>query len=189
MGKRAATLLAVAVAGVALAGSLIAIAVTDDGTPRPPRYPRIAERDATELLAKTVRLAQSGDFARLCQAVAESPRGRCQFLVDDVESQGMMPGPDAPKVLHVKRYPATERQPEILVLRVAGARADGSRYEADFPVTWVDGQSGIKSPTPIYWSGVQFDATSDRCEGERPENEVCAQDTAVAPPWTTSARR
>lgn len=181
MGRRA-TVLAVAVAGVALTGSLIAIAVTDHSAAHPSQYPPIAERDATELLARTVRLAQAGDFARLCQAVAESPQGRCRDLVDDAESQGMMPGPEAPKVLDAKRYPATDNQYEILTLRVAGARADGSRYEADFPVTWVDGQAEIKSPTPIYWSGVRFDATSEPCEGPQPENEVCAQDEVAPPP-------
>lgn len=147
MGRRA-TVLTVAVAGVALTGSLIALAVTDDGPMLPFQYPPIAERDATELLARTVRLAQAGDFARLCQAVAESPEGRCRDLVDDAESQGMMPGPEAPKVLGAKRYPATDNQYEIVVLRVAGTRADGSRYEADFPVTWVDGQDRDQEPDP-----------------------------------------
>lgn len=180
MGRRA-TVLAVAIAGVALTGSLIAIAVTDDSPMHPSQYPPIAERDATKLLAKTVRLAQAGDFARLCQAVAESPEGRCRDLVDYAESEGMMPGPEAPRVLDAKRLPATDNQREHLVLRVAGVRADGSRYEADFPVTWVDGQPGIKSPTPIYWSGVRF-ASAEPCEGPQPANEVCAQAEVEAPP-------
>lgn len=178
MGRRA--LLAVAVAGVALAGTLIALAVTDDGPTHPSQYPPIAERDATQLLAKTVRLAQTGDFARLCRTVSVWPHGQCEFLLEGVESDGMLPGPEAPKVLDAKRLPATDNQREYLVLRVAGARADGSRYEADFPVTWDDRQPELRSPTAIYWTGVRF-ASAEPCDGPQPENTVCAQ-AEVAPP-------
>lgn len=168
--------LAAVAAGVLAASLSTAVAVDNRATDRPARGIERAEAD--HLLSQAARLAQAGDFAGLCQSVATA-QGPCRSLLDYTKSKGWLPGTNAPIVISERRYPGSDHGQETLVLHIAGARSDGSRYETDFPVIRTD-VGEIKSIAPVYWSGMIFDGSQLRCD--QGSNEACVRDQASPPP-------
>lgn len=147
--------------------------------------PPIQRSDAEALLDEAVRLAQSGDFAGLCQSVAAS-RGNCEVLLTSAREAGWKPGLTKPVVVGTTGYDDTESSPQTLVLHVEGVRADSSKYTSDFSVIRdnTKGNSlGLGSLTPVYWSGVKFGNSSGPCaEQLTSPGSVCARGAATAPP-------
>lgn len=110
----------------------------------------VSRSDGEALLSETVRLAQAGDFTKLCQTIATS-EGICGFLLDGARQAGRAPGPAGPEIVRV-----TDTAVDRLVFHLRGVRADGSSYTSDFPVTR-DESGDLRSHTPVYWSGVRLD--------------------------------
>lgn len=133
------------IVAVVAAGTLFTAAFLHGTRQDGPDLP-IEQYQAEKLLYQAVRLAQAGDFAGLCQSVATTP-GPCQFLLQSARDAGWEPGPDIPQVI------GTTRRPGSLLLHLAGTRADGSSYTADFEV--VHQGADLRARTPVYWSGVQ----------------------------------
>lgn len=163
-------------AGVLAASLAIAAVMTDRVADRP--APGIERAEADHLLSQAVRLAQAGDFAGLCQAVAAA-QGPCRALLDYTKSQGWRPGTSTPVVINERRYPGSDHGKQTLVLHLAGTRSDGSHYEADFPVIR-DHVGQVKGMAPVYWSGMTFDGSQLRCV--QGSNEACVRDQAPPPP-------
>jgi hypothetical protein len=169
-----AALVAVA-AGLLVASISTAVAVNNRATDGP--APGIERAEAEDLLSRAVRLAQAGDFAGLCQSVGTAS-GMCRSMLDYTTSEGWLPGTGTPIVTDVRRYPDSSHGVETLVLHVAGVRADGSRYETDFPVIRTDAGE-VTSTAPVYWSGMTFNGSQVTCD--QASNEVCARNQ-VSPP-------
>lgn len=118
----------------------------------------IEKREAEKLLAKAVEYVRAGDFKGLCSAVALSDQS-CMSEVYSAEQAGWRPTADTPGIVGSEDIPPkSANESPVLVLKLSGLRADGSRYQADF-ATMRSGYStpgDIKVVTPIYWSGVTY---------------------------------
>jgi hypothetical protein len=174
--RRFARPAALAAVAAGILGVSVYAGTAVNGQASGPPAPGIERAEADALLARTVQLAQAGDFAGLCQAVAPSA-GPCRSLLDYTKSQDWLPGTSTPAVTNARRYPASSQSPETLVLHVTGVRFDGSRYETDFPVIRTD-TGDVKSVTPVYWSGMKFASPQLTC-GQ--VGEACAAVQAPGP--------
>lgn len=129
--------------GVAAA---IAIAATVDHLREPwvpPPPPSFAE--AAQLLSRTAEFAKAGDLTGLCEAVAAA-EPNCKAMLQTAGT----PGREAPSIIGSR-----VASDQTMVLEVAGTRADGTPYTADFAV--IRNRSGeVASMTAVYWSGVVF---------------------------------
>ncbi|WP_223874227.1 hypothetical protein [Salinispora mooreana] len=173
MGRTTAYSLALGgtVALLALSFTVAFTTGTDQESPR-----QIQLREAEELLSEAVDLAQAGKFADLCQTAGS--QSNCRSILEYTTSEEWLPNDGMPRVMAVKRYPASNTHAEHLVLRVKGSRADGTTYETDFPVVRADDGEAV-SLYPIYWSGMAFSASADACS--RQVGKACAQTQIDAP--------
>lgn len=169
MSRSAGSLSALA-AGAALLG-ILSTAVIVSAKSTSDRTRRIESADARELLSETVRLARTGNFANLCQEVAARST-ICRSLLSYTTSENWLPDNDDPTIVSIVRYPATSNSEESLVLHLKGKRADGMTYESDFPVIRASGGE-VKSPAPIYWSGITFVGSLENCRQQ--DGEACGQ--------------
>lgn len=112
-----------------------------------PAFRRAGHRaEAEALLDRTVQLAQAGNFAGLCDSVADTP-GTCEFLLQSAEDMHATPGHIAPTVVGESYVDKT------LVLHLSVVTGEGKVHDADFAVVR---RGDVRSLTPVYWSGVTF---------------------------------
>jgi hypothetical protein len=126
----------------------------------------ILRAEAETLLGQAVRLAQAGNYAELCETVAASHR-MCRGQIDSARGAGWIPGQGHPEVRSATFREGRGGIRPMLVLEVAGTRADGSLYRSDFAVIRTE-TTRLGSLTAVYWSDVRVDPASPCEAGSSP---------------------
>jgi hypothetical protein len=132
----------------------------------------VSRAEAEALLSQAVDLAVKPGMRDFCAKIAASEQ-QCASEVSFATGAGWRPGPTPPHVVGTRNLPATSPGTSpIMILEVAGTRADGAAFTADFAAarTQPTNPESIRSLTPVFWAGTTY----KECRGESATNTCTA---------------
>ncbi|WP_434445508.1 hypothetical protein [Lentzea sp. E54] len=142
----------------------------------------ITRDDAESLLRETVSFVQAGDYDGLCQSIATVP-SICRHLTTGARTQAPSADAASPAVTSFTADIDQSGSKQVAVLRLRGTHADGSQYTSDFPVVRErrEGSVRLSSPTPVYWSGVEY-TVSQPCSTTGRQVDACGSNVSTISP-------